>query len=685
MGYNRRKYGNTMSELKTAILDWNDPNSPVSTQYGDIYFSVDGGAAESEYVFLQQNNLAERFKQLPDSPATLFNIIETGFGTGLNFTLCLKLWRKYAPKKARLRFISIEKHPLTLRDLQKAYQKWPDIYQEAEMWQRSYPPLFPGLYNCCVDHNIELVLFFGDVLDGLDELLETLHPSHHHRDGWVDAWFLDGFAPSKNPDMWSADLFQRMAHLSQTSTTFATFTAAGSVRRGLTEAGFVVKKIKGHGKKREMLVGHFNEKTVTASLAKPPRGHRATWYLSPKNTTLPHSVAIIGAGIAGANIAHALAKRGVKVKVFDTNNGPAMAASGNPQGIIYCKVSYQDSAASRFICNALNYAQNFYRSMFERGELIASKDGELCGVLMLDNEKNRQAIIHTFHDSPHFVEDVPKNQTFERFGVEACEGGLLLKNAGWLNPVRVCQALLEHPNIECTFNSNISNLQKIENGWLLNDTQVDAVVLATGSELNPLSDFLPIKSIRGQVTNIKSYAPLNQLKTVVCGRGYIAPSQNGMHCIGASFNLKDNSPLLTRKDQDDNIENLMWAFPGLDKSTLCTDHLDGRVAFRSTTPDYLPIAGPLPDIKELVKHFSPLSKNANKNIYRASSNVEGLYIFTGLGSKGLAYAPICADHLAALITGEPSSLPLTQHISLHPRRFLVRNIIKNIPQSFDEE
>ncbi|MEY3017378.1 MAG: hypothetical protein RL336_513, partial [Pseudomonadota bacterium] len=242
-----------MTEFKTAKLHWDDHAAPRSGDYGDVYFSVDDGLRESEYVFLQHNQLADRFAALQDSPSSLFNIIETGFGTGLNFSLTVDLWQRYAPKRARLRFISIEKHPLSVDDLHRAYQHWPSLADIAQSWIAHYPPIFPGHHLCRPFQGIELWLAFDDVARVLDELLPCLHPHFRGQPSAVDAWFLDGFAPSKNPDMWRDALFQRMSELSNKRTTFATFTAAGFVKRGLVSAGFDVKKVPGFGRKRDML------------------------------------------------------------------------------------------------------------------------------------------------------------------------------------------------------------------------------------------------------------------------------------------------------------------------------------------------------------------------------------------------------------------------------------------------
>lgn len=224
-----------------AQLDWSR-HYPFSKQFQDIYFSTEDGLAETEYVFLTQNHLATR---MGDSEN--LTIIETGFGSGLNFLCTWKLWQECAKNNTRLNFVSIEKYPLKPEDLAQSLSLFPTLDTLSQQVIAQYQPNTLGLH--CLDFasgKIHLQLWIGDVSDILPQLNTP-----------ADAWFLDGFAPTKNPDMWQSDLFKHMARLSKPQTTFSTFTSAGIVRRGLQSAGFQVHKISGFGKKREMLCGEF--------------------------------------------------------------------------------------------------------------------------------------------------------------------------------------------------------------------------------------------------------------------------------------------------------------------------------------------------------------------------------------------------------------------------------------------
>lgn len=219
--------------------------TPISTQFDDVYFSAENGLAESTHVFLDGNNLPERLKtqKMP------FTIYEMGFGTGLNFLNIFRLWNS-TNQKSPLNFVSCEKYPLKIADVEKSLQFWPELRAEVEPFLQKYPqkPLGEGWHHFEIVKDLRLSLFVGDGVAMLKGAAgEGLQKA--------DAWFLDGFAPAKNPEMWSTEVFEAMAALSQENATFATFTAAGFVRRGLQEVGFEVQKIKGFGRKRDMTVG----------------------------------------------------------------------------------------------------------------------------------------------------------------------------------------------------------------------------------------------------------------------------------------------------------------------------------------------------------------------------------------------------------------------------------------------
>lgn len=231
-----------MQKTTQAALIWRN-GQPYSTAFDDVYFSSDDGLLETEYVFIQGNALISRWQSLADSS---FTILETGFGTGLNFLCACKAWLEHAPANALLHFISVEKYPLRYADMQKALQHWQTLRPIASELLTQYETLLNTGTTTLFNNRIRLQVLFGDATECLSKINTK-----------ADAWFLDGFAPSKNPQMWQPALFEQMARLSHSETTFATFTSAGVVRRGLAAAGFKVNKQPGFGKKREMISGYF--------------------------------------------------------------------------------------------------------------------------------------------------------------------------------------------------------------------------------------------------------------------------------------------------------------------------------------------------------------------------------------------------------------------------------------------
>lgn len=230
-----------MTHYSPAKLEWRD-GQPYASTFQDVYFSSDNGLLETDYVFLQGNALQSRW-QILNTPH--FTIAETGFGTGLNFLSAIKLWLEVAPATAMLHYISTEKHPLSLQDLTSALALWPTLAEFSDHLLENYEKLLQG--NQALDlfqNRVCLSLLVGDATTQLRQI-----------HGAVDAWFLDGFSPAKNPDMWQTELFQQIVRLSAVGSTFATFTSAGHVRRNLAAAGFNTQKRAGFGKKREMLQG----------------------------------------------------------------------------------------------------------------------------------------------------------------------------------------------------------------------------------------------------------------------------------------------------------------------------------------------------------------------------------------------------------------------------------------------
>ncbi|MEO0328842.1 MAG: tRNA (5-methylaminomethyl-2-thiouridine)(34)-methyltransferase MnmD [Pseudomonadota bacterium] len=228
---------NTIDKSKLD-LDWRDGDIPVSTRFDDVYFSKEDGRAETDYVFIEGNHLPSRWPGLETCV-----IAELGFGTGLNFLETTRQWLQQAKQNQRLHFYSFEQYPIRTIDLERSLNTWPELEPFAKLLIEAWNPSLDVL-EINFGHNIELKVFQSDANLSLKDTKFTAH-----------AWYLDGFSPAKNPELWNQELIQSVADHTVAEGTFATYTAAGFVRRNLQNAGFDVQKTQGFGRKRNMLIG----------------------------------------------------------------------------------------------------------------------------------------------------------------------------------------------------------------------------------------------------------------------------------------------------------------------------------------------------------------------------------------------------------------------------------------------
>lgn len=656
-----------LASLECATLDWQQDDSgeaPHSRKFEDVYFSRGDGRAETEHVFIVHNRLPERFAAWQATRP--FVIGETGFGTGLNMLCAWQCFERHAPSGARLHLVSTEKYPLTRSDLERALAVWPDLAAYASKLAEQWPEPVSGVHRLVLDARVTLDLHFGDSAERLSRL-----------DGLVDAWFLDGFAPAKNPQMWQSCLFDMMAAKSRPGATFATFTCAGFVKRGLKAAGFDWEKVPGYGRKREMLRGHIDS---------PPHDNSRTatpWFIPPPAQPTKH-VAVIGAGLAGCSIAEALARRGVKVTLLD-RQAPGAGASGNRQGALYAKLAAETNLHSRFYLAGLLYTHRWL------GQLDPSRTlWRDCGVLQLANntkEALRQERFIANHPLPsHVVEALSAEAASQRAGVELNDGGLDYPLAGWVRPTQLCQLLARSSGVSFQ-QAEVSEISRLAQGWalVLSDggmLNADQVVVANAYQalrFAPLA-WLPMQTIRGQVSEIAMPEGVAPLKRVICAGGYAPPALDGIQSFGATFSPNDTACELREDDHATNLAELVTMLPnymdtlrkvGVD---LQPSHLTGRVGFRAASPDKSPYAGPVADADEWRCDYAMLGKNARHIPDKAGHHHPGLWVSAAHGSRGLASAPLCAEVIASRICDEP--LPLERELAdhLHPGRRLIAEL-----------
>jgi tRNA 5-methylaminomethyl-2-thiouridine biosynthesis bifunctional protein len=636
-------------KIKSASIQFNEHGTPVSSHYDDVYFSNDDGAAETHYVFIEGNQLLKRFEECQNDR---FYIAETGFGTGLNCAVaiaCFQTFKQLHPNHVlqHLHIISVEKYPLSFDDLNTALEKQPSSSCFKEQLINQYPLALAGVHRMSFgDTTIDL--HFGDATDLFADITKF-------QCVLIDAWFLDGFAPSKNPKMWSQDLFNRLASLSRPNTTLATFTAAGFVRRGLIDAGFVIQKIKGFGRKRDMLVGYYpqNEKTSETTTSNIST--------SKINTSKPvRHIAIVGAGLAGANMALSLAKRGIHVTVFDSSS-VASGASGNPQGGFYPQLHAQISEASLIQALSFDYARRRYCYLSRSGFRF---EHDLCGVLLLafaDAVNTRQQKMQANAPWPsNLVQHVDSEKASDLAGLPLPFGGLFIEQGGWISPPGLVAALLNCAEslsyVDILEHQSVSSFTSCDGKVVVHSHnkqhQFDHAVICSGDQSNLLSPFqrLPFGKTRGQVESVASSSVSKKLKTVLCHKGYFTPAMNGRHALGSTYVRNDTALDYRHEESDLNFSTHKKALmPSTWLDTLNQEYV-GRAAVRMTLPDHQPVIGTLED-----------GEHAGK-----------VSILSGLGSRGLTTGPLMAEVLCSCLFGEPMPIAHRLYKALHYRRFELR-------------
>ncbi|MDD1792405.1 bifunctional tRNA (5-methylaminomethyl-2-thiouridine)(34)-methyltransferase MnmD/FAD-dependent 5-carboxymethylaminomethyl-2-thiouridine(34) oxidoreductase MnmC [Enterovibrio sp. ZSDZ42] len=667
----------TQPRIEHAQIHWNDAGTPVSDNFDDVYFSNANGLEETRYVFLHQNHLPARWQQFERDR---FVIAETGFGTGLNF---LAVWQEFDAFRdqnpdattQQLHFISFEKFPVTQSDLEKAHAAWPELANYAKTLRKHYPAAVSGCHRLVLaDGMVTLDLWFGDIKDCMPQVWTS-------DDGIVDCWFLDGFAPSKNPEMWSQTLFDGMARLARESCTVATFTAAGFVRRGLIDAGFEMKKTKGFGTKRDMIVGHINQREQSKQQA--PWYKRNAPMTSDKNTL---DIAIIGGGVASATLAVSLVRRGKSVTLYCEHDEPGHGASGNRQGAVYPLLNGSDDVLSRFFAPAFLYSRQFVEQAAETIHF----DHDWCGVTQLGwDEKSADKLAKMLKGG--FPDDVicalTAEETAAIANIETGHGGVSYPLGGWLCPQQLTQGLIKQAQasglLTCHYNTNISSLKRENEQWVMlaengHEFCHNTVVITNGHRFSQFEQTvaIPAYSVRGQVSHINTTPELKKLKTVLCYDGYLTPvnEKNDTHCIGASYSRNDESLDFRMDDQVDNKQRLINCVPSSWPEDINTDHGAGRVGVRCASRDHLPYVGDVCDYAQLAECYSNL-----RDTKESAADVPvypNLFSILALGSRGLTSAPLLGELMASQLCGHPLPLPTDVLDALHPGRMWVRKLLK---------
>lgn len=559
-----------------------------SASFGDVYFSRASGEEETKHVFLAANGLPQRFAQ-----ARHFTIGELGFGTGLNFLVAWKTFLQ-TPGSGHLHYISVEKFPLTR-------EQFAALHPEAEALLAHYPLRLPGWHRIQLER-CTLTLGFGDA--------ETLL---RDADATIDAWFLDGFAPAKNAAMWSDHLLAHVARLTVAGGTFATFTAAGFVKRSLQANGFTVEKQRGYAHKRDMLAGR-----------KTDAGARPIPTIKEAGEVL-----VVGAGIAGATAAHAMAERGWRVTVLEAAT-VAGAASGNPAAVLFPQLT-------KFYTPATQWHLSGYALMLrnlKRWNIAHHQPG----LLVMPRQHDAATIIRNLQPDPAIARLVTAEEASAIAGTRLASEAIFLPEGTWIEPGMLCRQLLQHPHIRLHEQHAVESMTRAAGHWQVQTAQgafrTAHLVLCTAQHATEMVPDMPVGMSAGQVSEFARNGL--GLRCIVSQHGYMIPTNDRL-VAGATYDHHDRSLAVTEANHATNRAHAMETLP----EWVPGEIIAGRTSLRATTPDRLPYVGAVEP---------------------------GLYVSIGHGSRGMISAPLAAEIIAAQITGEMVPLTPVLQAAIHPKR-----------------
>ncbi len=591
----------TPPHLPLEPLAW-DGEQPRSQRFDDPYFSRAGGLAEARAVFLDGCALPAAWADRSD-----FVVGELGFGTGLNVAALLELWRRTRPVAGRLHIFSIDAHPLAASDAARALAAFPEIAEPAAALVAHWPRRARGF------HRVDLPGFAAV----LDLAFLDVEPALAGWSGAADAWFLDGFAPTRNPDMWSEPVLAAVARRSAPGARLATYSVSGLVRRGLAAAGFAADKRPGFGGKRERLEARLQ----TQPPARWPRRAKA---------------AIVGAGVAGAALARALAALGARPLVMEAAS-PGAGASGNPAALVMPRPDAGGGPVGALYAQALARAADVY---------AATPDAVIArGAIQLEVGPKDPARHARIAASDLFeagaIEHLHPAAVSAAIGELAAGRGLFFRDALVVDPSAVLAGWLAHAD---RGGAHVASILPSSYGWRLLDAGggeiacADVVFVSAGVGAARLLADAPLSALRGQVTMATHTAT-----SAWIGAGYAIPTRAGV-LIGATHDRGDAGEDVREGDHARNLERLAQDAPAT-ASQLRGQRLLGRASVRAVTPDFLPLAG---------------------------DSGGGLFVLSGLGSRGFCSAPLLAEHVAAIALGAPSPLPAPLAAIVDPRRFEMR-------------
>ena len=628
--------------LGAARLDWQD-GAPRSATFGDVYFSPTDGLGETRHVFLEGIGAPDVWRG-----RDRFVIGELGFGTGLNVLAAWDAWRRTAGPDARLHIVSVEGFPLSAPDLAQAHAAFPELGGLARDLRAAYPRQVPGFHRLRLDGGrVSLTLLFGPVAAMLDGLSAK-----------IDAWFLDGFAPRRNPEMWTDAVFSRIARLSAPGARVATFSAAGSVRRGLAAAGFAVEKRPGFGGKRECLTGRI-ERPAPGDGASP-------WYAPPPALTSGAAVAVIGGGVAGRAAVRALADEGFRPTLFDADSDAAQ-----PERVLVApRLADPDDPYGRFMAQAFLHADARAGLPPAAGALHLPAGGE---------DIRLAAFLPRLGWGGDLALPVDAAAASDLAGLPVARGGIWFPAARSAPPTVVTPAEVRATRILALSGAGGEWTLSLADG---SKAAFGAAVLTAGPwSAGLVPGGLPgLHANRGQLCYLPAAARSERLRLPVSFGGHVTPltgtAEGAAHVLGSSYrrwDLAGQGAGWRELEPDDlaaSLAGLADVFPDL-AAAWRPAPLRGWAGLRATTADHLPMVGPLADAAAFEDAYADLH-HGRRGDWPLAPYLRNAFVLTGLGSRGYQTAFLGAEILASQMSGGP--LPVDRDVAeaLHPARMLIR-------------
>ncbi|OZI77630.1 FAD-dependent 5-carboxymethylaminomethyl-2-thiouridine(34) oxidoreductase MnmC [Bordetella genomosp. 12] len=606
--------------LKPAHADLDEDGRLFSRRYGDVYNGPTDALGQARTVFLGGNDLPRRWQG-----REAFTVCETGFGLGTNFLALWQAWREDPARCGRLHMISIEGHPFS----REAYRElWPRHVPEplrglARELAAQWPALLPGMHRLEFESGaVTLTLAWG----GIEQMAPRLS-------GCVDAFFLDGFAPKVNPAMWEPALLRRVLRLGSADATLATWCSAGFVRRALQDAGYAVERVQGFGGKRHVTVGR-----------------RSAWAhkFAPRPVAAPRApIVVVGAGLAGAGVAHALALRGLAVQVVAER---APAHGGHLAAALTPVVARDDNPRARLA------RAGSQRALRRWADIPAVRR---VGTLHLERDAGRTAALaetlRILALPPEWVREVDGEQASALAGLAVARGGLFFGDGLLVQPQPLIERLLGTPGI-VRIEGRVARLAQAGAAWqaldegggvlaegghivLANAQGAQAVLQASGL-LDALPRLAQMHALAGEVTHVPAAALAGGPRCVVAGEGYLLPAVAGWCVAGSTYVHGATASAVSAQGQHTNLGKAAGLLGAA--VAVAGGELPGWAGWRAVLPGRLPAVGALPQ-------------------------APGILLATGYASRGLSWSALAGDILAAGLCGEPAPLEADLLAAIAPR------------------